>query len=983
MPDAELNKKFIVSDKFPAVIRSEYEKCRSELENCSYYGAVFALKDNFECILKSYILCAAVKLQRNKGAETILKLLCNPEKQPSMGVWLADILPVCMEELEGEASWIASFEIIKKYYGKWNIVKWRNDNTGHGALRLSGDQEFIDELQEKFGQLQQLLQKLEAYADQVEWCMEKLEEPYFIRQDDSLWFFEGANHGKGVWLCYENGKRCVREHEKVAGVLKRYYADLNVSDTQGIRDVVYPAYVDAALDAYYKEDDYCKAVYMRDWLQNCMEQHGKGIFLMSADRGTGKSAFSYAMDELGGNKMKLSGTACRAYFCNRSALRTCEDFVMQISRIFYQTADGQEWRSRLENELKGISFGQLERQKAMCVCLDACLRFQKRQGKEKVLLIIDGVDELTPENYPILDFLPRAVDLPEQVYILLTVRADNGAENRIHAWLGQIPFSEKIRFDRKKENAVLLRNAVIKACPEQLAEEQIEKVMDILDYRFSGLKVWRAMASLGMGKVFCENAAKDTISYYMDLLRKCYGSYSYRLDNMFCALAEEEVPLDMCTLAVLSGEKEFQTGTMAIFYDLKPVYIPEHDISGGLYLWKYSDEMRELAEKDKMLLQRLAMLWREELEELTEVAPWQKEGYLYMATHIYGLWERAYGSTEKLPEEFLMKNLHLMAQLNFNNEHYTEAIWHLNALEQTAGIEEQRDIANWKIYFIALVEMIRPLVELKQLSRAGQVIEKAGAVLDQYADEVKQAGDILSMIWQYYGDTMILYAELGDFYRAEKQYQAAMQLPDIPMLSRAVRMNHINMIKQSDPARCLAESEKMIQEMHESAMEDKAGLYYGMAAACDQLAKRNGDGKYVEQEHECLQNGITILEKVPIAPMYFKYNRIYALCLEGMGRWYGVWKNDLTQALRYMEEAAEILRFHNGIQNLIPPEDAMRVNLFRAKWYLERDMENDREKAKKLVQEIESCFRNLSVELSPMHRAAIQSDLAELKSSLL
>ena len=28
---------------FPSLIRQEYEKCKTELENCSYYGAVFAL----------------------------------------------------------------------------------------------------------------------------------------------------------------------------------------------------------------------------------------------------------------------------------------------------------------------------------------------------------------------------------------------------------------------------------------------------------------------------------------------------------------------------------------------------------------------------------------------------------------------------------------------------------------------------------------------------------------------------------------------------------------------------------------------------------------------------------------------------------------------------------------------------------------------------------------------------------------------------
>ena len=93
------------SKLFPSLICQEYEKCKNELENCSYYGAVFALKDSFECILKMYVLCGALKLHREQGQEAVLIILCNPQKQPSMGTWLAELLPLCGEELEAEQAW--------------------------------------------------------------------------------------------------------------------------------------------------------------------------------------------------------------------------------------------------------------------------------------------------------------------------------------------------------------------------------------------------------------------------------------------------------------------------------------------------------------------------------------------------------------------------------------------------------------------------------------------------------------------------------------------------------------------------------------------------------------------------------------------------------------------------------------------------------------------------------------------------------------
>lgn len=89
-----------------------------------------------------------------------------------------------------------------------------------------------------------------------------------------------------------------------------------------------------------------------------------------------------------------------------------------------------------------------------------------------------------------------------------------------------------------------------------------------------------------------------------------------------------------------------------------------------------------------------------------------------------------------------------------------------------------------------------------------------------------------------------------------------------------------------------------------------------------------------------MQSRITILERVSVVPIYFQYSRMHALCLEGMGRWHVDWKNDLTQALQYMEQASGILTYYNS-------------------------------------------FQNLSVELASMHRAAIQNDLFRLKEELI
>lgn len=966
---------------FPSLIRQEYEKCKTELENCSYYGAVFALKDNFECILKLYVLCGAVKLHREQGQELILKLLCNPQKQPSMGTWLAELLPLCEEELEGEQEWKQSFSILKKQYQKWNIVKWRNDSVGHGALRLSSDKDFISDLQERFVQLQELLQKLEIYAAQIDWGLQEILEPYFTNQDGKLCCLDGVMHGKGVWLCYEDGKRYVSEHKEISGTLKRYYGDLHVSYEQGIQDEIYPAEVDAALDAYYKADNYCKPTYMKTWLQGCLDRYDKGVFLLKADRGTGKSAFCYAVDELAGNKIKLVDTACRTYFCNRTALRNIEDFVMQVSRIFYRTADGQEWRSRTMQGMKTLQSEQENRQTVMCECLTAGLEFQKKQGKNKILLILDGLDELTHNNEPILEFIPRAEMLPSNVYILLTVRADQPDNRRIDGWLEQTALTEVKQFDRKEENAALLRNAVIKAASKALTEEQILKTLEVLDYRFSGLKVWESMSAVGLEAVFWQNTSGDVVTHFLKLLQQYYGQYVERLNLMFCALAMEEIPLDMCTLSVLSGDATLQIGTLAVLYDLKPLYIPEHDRNGGLFLWKYSEEMQELAVKNKEFLQRLALLWEKMLEDLSQVYPWQRNGYLYMATHIYDIWEKAFGNPEELSEKFLLENMQRMAVLIGGSEQYIEAIWHLNALEKTVAIERDRGNSEGRICFIALVEMLHPLVSLKEYRRAHIIMLQLEEILGKREEEWKKSAEMLPMLWQYYSDTLIIYAELNDMVRAEEQYRKALRLPEVLECTLSLRMNHMNMIKQNQPEKCLAECREIELRLPQEAEQQRANIYHTMAVACEQLA-RMGKLEYIGKEKEYLEKGIEILQKLPLHPECFPANRVLALELESLARWYAGWKHDLTAALQNMEQVRQILMFHSQFQNLVPPEDIFRVYLFLARWYAERKEEGDTETAKRVLAAIEKMYANLTVELSPMLHSVIQNDILLLMGML-
>lgn len=127
---------------------------------------------------------------------------------------------------------------------------------------------------------------------------------------------------------------------------------------------------------------------------------------MKGGRGTGKSSFVLACDELhqhGDQKISLSGdgvdVAVRAYYCNRIDFSNVNDFSSYVCELLGTFPDATRIRSRLGN-LPGSRSTLAE-----------ILKFYREQyerlcGKEKLVLFIDGIDELTRRGWQILDLLP-------------------------------------------------------------------------------------------------------------------------------------------------------------------------------------------------------------------------------------------------------------------------------------------------------------------------------------------------------------------------------------------------------------------------------------------------------------------------------------------------------------------------------------------------------------------------------------------------
>lgn len=116
-----------------------------------------------------------------------------------------------------------------------------------------------------------------------------------------------------------------------------------------------------------------------------------------------------------------------------------------------------------------------------------CLKFYFNQfGTDKLIIFIDGIDELTMEEANFLQYIPNENDVPENIYFFVMCR--NLSE--------QIPvpaanfcvyhnFTDKVSFDRSKENLVLLKKHI---CNVFGYDEAFAcRLAKALDYRFSAL----------------------------------------------------------------------------------------------------------------------------------------------------------------------------------------------------------------------------------------------------------------------------------------------------------------------------------------------------------------------------------------------------------------------------------------------------------------------------------------------------------------
>lgn len=142
-------------DDYPTIIAHEYWRLYDLIDKNKIYGALMQFKDVFEIILKYPILVlSSIYYHNNTRPEYQNNILYSlMEKQLSLGSWnkIGEILNISNKK---ELS--VFYEILEKtlkLYSSLDVVNWRNNTLGHGALGFEEDIELKTDFEKKLCRL--------------------------------------------------------------------------------------------------------------------------------------------------------------------------------------------------------------------------------------------------------------------------------------------------------------------------------------------------------------------------------------------------------------------------------------------------------------------------------------------------------------------------------------------------------------------------------------------------------------------------------------------------------------------------------------------------------------------------------------------------------------------------------------------------------------------------------------------------------------
>jgi tetratricopeptide (TPR) repeat protein len=664
-----------VFEKYPSIIAHEYYRLFNLLGEGQVYGVLLQIKDVFEVLLKfpTLIALTLIYYKTNRTDEENNLLIESLRKALSLGDW-ENIAKNSLSILEKDKINNSISMIIKDIiiiFKEKNITNWRNKTIGHGALAFSTDPKFQEDIKEKLLLLKKYLDDMEVtYAKIQFYLLDNNKKillngknqaknlnfsntnlyieidnlpgqnlyPYILLEDKEIYFFDTYSSEQTAILSYTVGdKKKITINEFI-----NLYKNLSKDKAQqflisSIDNETYSTLEEEIINKIENIDDYQEPKYLSSWLKNLITNNSKGIYLLEMERGTGKTTFARALDEQSLCKIKLDNNiSVRSYYIKATYSHKIENFRTHINDILRQDKNS---KLIISGSIPTLNINSKIKKKEFADLLNF---FRKEHynyfNKEKLLLIIDGLDEIPPKNnITIFDFIPPTEMLDEGIYILLTSRTKEELIDFTISKLSNLKITDKATLTRdSKENIDLLTNYV-KNYIKIKDKDDINQLLDKSERRFLYLKLFKDLIKIqSLNSIKALPAGKELFKYYLDNLKNIYSEkYFSNIKKLISVISTSFKPLTIKEISYLLGEDKPTFKLLGNLTDLRGMIKIDRNYRGNLISIGHEDLKNFVIDEYEETTKKLIEVWiNDNISKDVNKVDINNDGEAYLYTYI-------------------------------------------------------------------------------------------------------------------------------------------------------------------------------------------------------------------------------------------------------------------------------------------------------------------------------------------------------------
>lgn len=595
--------------KFPSVIAHEYHRMLEMCHSEEPFGLLLQTKDLLECVLKYQVLCICAWAKEMKVPSFEEKVAIEITSESlSLGAWKNFAGKIRgffnKSDFELPEPMKNGLETLLSFYEDYGIVTWRNEKIGHGALGYTEDDDFRSDICQKLQDINTLFQKIFIDLKKQVICLEgkalfgyhnarDLEpkegqlsidctgtvfcvEPYMILRNGNIFFFDNQKRSVTSQMqCYPNGRR-INESNEYFRNLRRLLDKKGIDGKTGIDSEYMTNLEEEYLQHLTLEDHFVEPTFITDWLKRCLSQHDKGVFLLKMCRGTGKSTYAEKLNGLNNKPLVLvDDLEVRTFHIQRSQELSVTEFERCIENRWAQCFDSKrDW----ENPPRMMGYrleDKLTPQQALAKFLEkTCGFYQRRYDREKILFVIDGLDEIN--NNEIWSYLPTSDILAEGVYVLLMSRDPEQEElpQVFHEKLDTLVIDDELTILASAEaNVTFLRSYIKENQLVGIKKADIQRLFELADYRVLYLGMLCKLLRDGVSiEQFSD--ANNIVQRYLDVLMNSYGGkFAVLVQEILVFLSTWGVcePLSLREIACVLGDGQITLELVGIMNDLMPL----------------------------------------------------------------------------------------------------------------------------------------------------------------------------------------------------------------------------------------------------------------------------------------------------------------------------------------------------------------------------------------------------------------------------